>query len=137
MPHNPVKLARAERQYQSALRQVARQVGAFIRGFDPLDPETLPTIDVLLANYAEALKPWAKRTALRMLNEVNHRDIQAWKATASIMSREINKEILTADVGQTFQRLMGEQVDLITSIPLEALPISSIASCPLLTVIIV
>ena len=120
MPHNPVKLARAERQYQSALRQVARQVGAFIRGFDPLDPETMPTIDVLLANYAEALKPWAKRTALRMLNEVNHRDIQAWKATASIMSREINKEILTADVGNTFKRLMDEQVDLITSIPLEA-----------------
>lgn len=120
MPHNPVKLARAERQYQSALRQVARQVGAFIRGFDPLDPETLPTIDVLLANYAEALKPWAKRTALRMLNEVNHRDIQAWKATASTMSREINKEILTADVGNTFKRLMDEQVGLITSIPLEA-----------------
>lgn len=120
MPHNPVKLARAERQYQSALRQVAKQVGAFIRGFDPLDPEVLPTVETLLANYAEALKPWAKRTALRMLSEVNHRDIQAWKATSSVMSREINKEILTADVGQTFKRLMGEQVGLITSIPLEA-----------------
>lgn len=120
MPHNPVKLARAERQYQSALRQVARQVGSFIRAFDPLDPDSLPTMETLLANYAEALKPWAKRTALRMLAEVNHRDIQAWKATASVMSREINREILTADVGNTFRRLMDEQVGLITSIPLEA-----------------
>lgn len=120
MPHNPVKLARAERQYLSALRQVAKQVGAFIRAFDPLDPDSLPTMDVLLANYAEALKPWAKRTALRMLNEVNHRDIQAWKATSSVMSREISKEIMTADVGATFKRLMDEQVGLITSIPLEA-----------------
>lgn len=117
---NPVKMHRAERQFQSSLLQVARQVGAFIKGFDPLDPETLPTINTLLANYAEALKPWAARTAMRMLTEVNNRDIQAWKATASTMSREINREIMTADVGATFKRLMNEQVGLITSIPLEA-----------------
>ena len=91
-----------------------------VNGFPPGDPGVLPTIEQLLRRYAEALTPWAERTAAEMLTEVNRRDESAWMQNAADLSRAVRQEIRTAPTGATMQALMAEQVTLIKSIPLDA-----------------
>lgn len=91
-----------------------------VNGFPPGDPGVLPTIEQLLQRYAEALTPWAERTAAEMLTEVNRRDESAWMQNAADLSRALRQEIRTAPTGATMQALMAEQVTLIKSIPLDA-----------------
>jgi len=91
-----------------------------VNGFPPGDPAVLPTIEQLLQRYAEALTPWAERTAAEMLTEVNRRDESAWMQNAADLSRALRQEIRTAPTGATMQALMAEQVTLIKSIPLDA-----------------
>jgi len=115
-----VKSRRAELRYASQLRKVAKQVGHLISGFPLGDPSALPTIQVMLDRYAEALDPWARRQAQQMLNEVNVRDRDAWMELAADMSRELRREIAEAPTGEVFRGLLEEQVKLIKSLPLEA-----------------
>ncbi len=91
-----------------------------VNGFPPGDPSVLPTIEQLLQRYAEALTPWAERAAAEMLTEVNRRDEKAWMQYSADLSRALRQEIRTAPTGATMQALMGEQVTLIKSIPLDA-----------------
>lgn len=91
-----------------------------VNGFPHGDPGVLPTIEQLLQRYAEALTPWAERAAAEMLIEVNRRDEKAWMQYSAELSRALRQEIRTAPTGATMQALMGEQVTLIKSIPLDA-----------------
>jgi len=117
---NPVRASRAERQYQSSLSQVARQVGSIINGFPPGDPAAEPTINTMLDRYADLLNDWAVSTASKMLAEVNQQDRKAWAVMTENMSKALRDEIRNAPTGQVMQGLLAEQVTLIKSIPLDA-----------------
>lgn len=117
---NPVRTNRAERQYQSSLSQVARQVGSIINGFPPGDPSVEPTITQMLNRYAELLNDWAVSTASKMIVEVNQQDRKAWATLTEQMSQALRQEIRTAPTGQVMQQRLAEQVTLIKSIPLDA-----------------
>ncbi len=117
---NPVRTSRAERQYQSQLSQVARQVGSIINGFPPGDPSVEPTISHMLARYSELLTDWAVSTASKMLVEVDHQDRKAWAVMTENMAKALREEIRTAPAGKAMQGLLTEQVTLIKSIPLDA-----------------
>jgi len=117
---NPVRTSRAEREYVSALSQVARQVGRIINGFPPGDPAFEPTISQMLGRYSEALNDWAVRTASRMLRDVNAQDLATWRRHSEQMSLALRREILTAPTGSAMRGLLAIQVDLIKSIPTEA-----------------
>lgn len=117
---NPVRASRAERQYQSSLSQVARQVGSIINGFPPGDPAAEPTITTMLDRYADLLNDWAVSTASKMLVEVNQQDRKAWAVMTENMSKAPREEIRNAPTGQVMQGLLAEQVTLIKSIPLDA-----------------
>lgn len=117
---NPVRASRAERQYQSSLSQVARQVGSIINGFPPGDPAAEPTITTMLDRYADLLNDWAVSTASKMLVEVNQQDRKAWAVMTENMSKALREEIRNAPTGQVMQGLLAEQVTLIKSIPLDA-----------------
>ncbi|MCS3839400.1 SPP1 gp7 family putative phage head morphogenesis protein [Pseudomonas sp. JAI111] len=117
---NPVRTSRAERQYQSSLSQVARQVGSIINGFPPGDPSVEPTISHMLNRYSELLNDWAISTASKMLVEVNQQDRKAWATLTEQMSQALRTEIRTAPTGMVMQGLLAEQVTLIKSIPLDA-----------------
>lgn len=117
---NPVKTSRAERQYQSSLSQVARQVGSIINGFPHGDPSVEPTISHMLARYSELLTEWAVSTASKMLVEVDHQDRKAWAVMTENMAKALREEIRTAPTGKAMQGLLAEQVTLIKSIPLDA-----------------
>lgn len=91
-----------------------------VNGFPAGDPEYVPTIKQLLRRYAEALTPWAERTAAAMLEDVNRRDAQAWAEHAEEMSRALKIELRSAPTGEAMRALMADQVTLIKSIPLDA-----------------
>lgn len=114
------KTSRAERQYASALRKVAEQVGHMIGAFPPGDPAHVPTITDMLRRYAEALNGWAIATAGNMLAEVNRQDRDAWRAISQEMSRELRDQIQNTPTGELMRTLLAEQVTLIKSIPLDA-----------------
>lgn len=117
---NPVRTNRAERQYQSSLSQVARQVGSIINGFPPGDPSVEPTISNMLNRYAEMLNDWAVSTASKMLVEVNQQDRKAWATLTENMAKSLRDEIRNAPTGRVMQQRLAEQVTLIKSIPLDA-----------------
>ncbi|WP_124376571.1 phage minor head protein [Pseudomonas synxantha] len=117
---NPVRTSRAERQYQTSLSQVARQVGSIINGFPPGDPAAEPTISHMLNRYADLLNDWAVSTASKMLVEVNQQDRKTWATLTEQMSQALRQEIRNAPTGQVMQGLLAEQVTLIKSIPLDA-----------------
>jgi hypothetical protein len=52
-----------------------------------------------------------------MLNEVNRRNVTAWRAYTEEMGSLLRKELATTPVGDIMQDLLAEQVDLITSLP--------------------
>lgn len=112
--------SRAERSYQKALTQVARQVGSIIHGFDPADPAADPMISNILRRYADVLNDWAIATAGRMLADVEQQERKAWAARTEEMGRALRDEIRNAPTGEALRGLMAEQVTLIKSIPLEA-----------------
>jgi SPP1 gp7 family putative phage head morphogenesis protein len=118
--HHAPKTGRAERNFLAHLRGVATHVGHIIKGFDPEDDAMVPTLQQLLRAYADALKPWAVSTVKAMLGEVDARDRDSWRSLGTAISRQLHRDILGAPIGGVMRALLGEQVELITSIPLEA-----------------
>lgn len=119
-PRRLTKPQQAERVYVRQLKRLAEHVGHIIGGFPPGDPATVPTITQMLSAYADALMPWATATAKRMVEDVNQRDLVGWKTASAELSKGLQREIQSADVGATMRRLMAEQVTLIRSIPIGA-----------------
>lgn len=112
---------RAESSYNSRLRQVAKQIGALVKGFDP--DELIKHPDTLLSalkQYSVLLQPWARSVARYMLTDVARRDYRMWQQHSKDISQGIRSELLNAPTGSIYTALMEEQVTLITSLPLDA-----------------
>lgn len=116
---NPTRIIKAERIYGRQLSRLARHIGDIVSGFE-ITPETVPTITSMLRAYAEALTPWARLTAEKMLRDVDNRDREAWRSTGLQISEALRREILSAPTGETMRALLDQQVGLITSLPIEA-----------------
>lgn len=100
---------------------MARQVGLIVKGFDPdilmRDPE--PVLRAL-RKYSELLHPWARSVANLMLADVERRDLRMWQDRSLEISRYMRAELEQAPTGQVYRDLMEGQVELITSLPLDA-----------------
>jgi SPP1 gp7 family putative phage head morphogenesis protein len=73
-----------------------------------------------MIQYADALEPWARRIATKMIGELANRDRDAWRALGNEISTQLHTELREAPIGQRVQELINEQVELITSIPRKA-----------------
>lgn len=109
---------RAEAQYARNLRGVAAQIGKLCEMFK--DPSQSTKLEQVLERYSEMLRPWAKAAAERMLTDVSRRDETAWRAAGQEMGRALREEIRTAPTGEALRAMLAENVDLITSLPLDA-----------------
>ena len=98
---------------------MARQVGNLVESYQS-GIYGLPTLTQLLQAYARELAPWATRIASRMLGDVDARDRAAWSALGNAISAQLHQDIRNAPVGQRMRELLGLQVSLIQSIPIEA-----------------
>lgn len=99
---------------------MAMQIGEIIKDIDPKDLRQADAIQDLMRRYAEALEPWAMRTARAMIEDVNGRDLAQWRSLTSELSKGIRDEIMAAPVGDVMRELLSLQVTLIKSIPLDA-----------------
>ena len=118
---NPwLKSRRIEEDYARQLRGVAREVGRIVNAFPAGEIEYLSELIRSLNAYSEALKPWAKMTARRVLSMVVEQDDDAWKRHSREMGIELRKQIETAPIGETLRKSLDQQVELITSLPIEA-----------------
>ncbi|MGH7970169.1 MAG: phage minor head protein [Limisphaerales bacterium] len=112
---------RAEIAYERQLKRVAKEVGDIIKAQAPGgNPKKADTISRILGRYAELLRPWARRVSERMVAEVSKRDAHAWNETGKRMGRALQEEVRNAPTGAAAAKIMNEQVNLITSLPLEA-----------------
>lgn len=118
---------KAERMYAAQLKRVAATIDNFVRvrmrGLSPEDPQwsaALREVEIMLRGYASMLQPWAQAAANRMLADVNRRDFKAWMAHGAEIGRGLRAEIEAAPTGRVFFEALERQVNLITSLPLEA-----------------
>jgi SPP1 gp7 family putative phage head morphogenesis protein len=122
---NPAKeeFARAKKVelfYAARLRQVAKNVGHLIAGFDLESIDGNVLLLTALRDYAAMLSPWAASVAKRMIGETAARDDKNWRSIAARMGVALRKEIETAPTGEAMRKLLAEQIDLIASLPTEA-----------------
>lgn len=112
---------KAEGAFGRKLRQVAKQVGHIVRGLAPAGVvKDIAPIKEALTKYAALLRPWAASVATSMMSEVGRRDEHAWGEMGREMGRALRSEIRSAPTGSVMKSLLDEQVDLITSLPLQA-----------------
>lgn len=109
-----------ELQYATRMRKIARGVGDLVGAFPPGDPLGLPRLSDLLNQYAKLIQPFAEAMAGAMLAEVARKDQRQWAALSASMGRALKGELASDPTGVTLRRLQGEQIKLITSIPIDA-----------------
>jgi len=108
--------------YASKLRRIARHVADIIRAYPPGDPAGVEAINRYLRDYSYILRPWARQAGALMIAEVSRRDYTAWVRHARMLGRELQREVLTPGTPTSLEvnRILDDQMELITSIPLEA-----------------
>jgi SPP1 gp7 family putative phage head morphogenesis protein len=114
-----VRTSTAERNYEAQLRKVAQVVGRITHTLHT-EHATYGHITQLLQAYADMLIPWARRTAHRMLEDVDYRSKLMWRSMANEISLGIRQQLEHSHVGLTYSSLMDKQVELIRSLPLDA-----------------
>ncbi len=116
------KVRHAENGYSRRLRKLAQHVHDLIYDFITTEeyPNNLSQLVILLERYANIVEPWARSVATRWVAEVARRDEKAWNSYTKNLSFGIQQEIQSAPVGEMLREFLEEQVQLITSLPLEA-----------------
>jgi SPP1 gp7 family putative phage head morphogenesis protein len=115
-----LQVRKVEGRYAQQLRAVGRTVGRLIGAFDIGDQSVIPEMLEMLARYAETLQPWARATARRLIAEISRRDAAAWFKSSRDIGVGLRELIEQAPIGFVAQQLVNDQVDLITSLPIEA-----------------
>ena len=119
-----VQTRRIEARYSRQLRSIANQIGKIVNGWFPPDSEfdlwDVAGLQDALLRYSQRVRPWAKATAARMSAEIASRERRNWSRHSMKLGKGMQREINNAPIGQTLQNFMNEQVELITSLPIEA-----------------
>jgi SPP1 gp7 family putative phage head morphogenesis protein len=119
-------VSNVQRSYGRQLRRIAEQISRIIQHYHPegstapIPPGAMARIEHAMGRYSEAIRPWARASAGRMVAEVNRRNLSAWQRHTSGMAAGIREMIATAPIGTEVQQLLQGQVDLITSLPWDA-----------------
>lgn len=99
-------------------------VGEIIKGY--VNPDStvsnmdFAAIHTALTKYADLILPWARTVARYMLADVARRNEQQWFANSKEMGRALRAELTQAPTGMILAALQDDQVELITSLPLQA-----------------
>ncbi len=110
-----------EKEFGRHLRKIAAKIGHLVEQFDPEVPEEMTELEHMLREYSNLIKPWARAVSRRMLTDVSRKDEREWVKVSATMSSSIKEELhRTSATGKLLRALMGEQVELITSLPLDA-----------------
>lgn len=115
------KAHRAERVYSRYLVSVAQNIQDVVESYAPRGVvKDFGALKATLDEYALILRPWAASIAKRMLSDVADRDAKSWFEMSDVLGTNLRRELRTAPIQGVMGQLLQEQVDLITSLPTEA-----------------
>jgi SPP1 gp7 family putative phage head morphogenesis protein len=110
-----------ESYFARQLRKVSEQVGHLVKGMAPDGViQNQHDLQMALRQYAVVIRPWASIVAERMQADVMLRDEKAWLETAHSLGRELRRELAESPAGMLARQHLADQVNLITSLPLDA-----------------
>jgi SPP1 gp7 family putative phage head morphogenesis protein len=115
-----LKVRRAGSAFERQLTSVSRQVGSIVEGFAESPVTSMAALRAALLRYAEFIRPWARAVTMQMHKRVAKRDLVSWVELGRTMGQELRKEIMYAPTGKAMREALAEQVNLITSLPIEA-----------------
>jgi SPP1 gp7 family putative phage head morphogenesis protein len=110
----------AEMDFLRALRKIARISGNLVENYVENATVNSLALQAASSSYAKSLIPYATRQAMELTGRINRKNLKAWESQAKKIGTSLRLDLSTSLVGQTAQKLIEEQVGLITSIPLEA-----------------
>ena len=115
-----------EREYLHQMRELARHIDHLVRvsvrkdmSVDELN-RVSDRLRNLLRQYSNTITPWANNLAKKMVNRIVSVDERAWIQLSKEMGAELRKEINSAPTKEMIDEFNRKQVELITSLPLEA-----------------
>jgi SPP1 gp7 family putative phage head morphogenesis protein len=121
------KLAsRLEMEYLKSLRAIVKNIDHMTKSMinENMSESELKvaqsSLSKMLNDYGNTIEPWAKANAQKMLNKVAKADEADWVQLGRQIGSELKKELQTAPTGDLLKKFLGEQVSLITSLPIEA-----------------
>ncbi len=121
MPNSFATTRAAERAFELALRRVAKIVAGMIQphvhGARLTDSDQMMR---LLREYAKALAPWAVRVSETMVESVAKNNRKAFESASRKIGATLRGPLAASLEGQTARLLQQRQVELITSLPIEA-----------------
>ena len=111
----------AEQRFARQLRKVSREVAKIVKRFTVNGLiENPKALEAAVKAYSKTIEPWANQVVRRMLDDVNKKNIRAWKNTGKELGRELSAVLSGSEVGATALALQNAQVELITTIPIRA-----------------
>lgn len=114
------KAATIEQRYEKDLKKVGSEMGKLANSHDPNNIESIEDLINELKDYSSKIMDWAKNTANKMLGGLDRQNKKDWESLSSKMSLKMKKELQDADTGKALKRYMDMNVELITSLPLDA-----------------
>lgn len=110
-----------ESEYLRALRQLTRQIDHMVKGMAPNGVVTnSQELEQMLRQYSQTIRPWAKSVAQKMIARIAQKDKSAWIQLGKAMGKALRQELNDAPTGAMLNDFLATQVQLITSLPLEA-----------------
>lgn len=112
---------RIEREYMRTLRYLTRQIDQIVKVMVPVEGvQDTTELQKVLRQYSATIRPWAQAAASKIVTRVAKKDEQSWAQLGRSIGKEIKKELDEAPTGAVLRGYLAEQVNLITSLPLEA-----------------
>lgn len=112
-----------EKEFERALKKIARASGTLVEhhidGDKIVDPKGMAKA---LSDYSRLLTPWAKNQSKKLLMSTLKRmnSDKLYREQAKKIGQMLSSEVFESEIGLVTQSLINEQVNLITSIPIEA-----------------
>lgn len=112
-----------EKEFARALKKIARASGHLVeQHVEGAKLVNEAELKKALADYSRLLKPWAKKQSQKLLGATLKRmaSEKGYREQAKKMNQLLSAELFESETGLLVNSLVNEQVELITSIPLEA-----------------
>ena len=118
----PTKTAANQRWYKKQLLKVVTEVERIAKSASKEEDPIIQAADISgkLSAYSSKLSDWAKEVARKMIVDADEADYATWKKVGQTISNSMRRQLSSDVLGDVYDRLQAEQVELITSLPLEA-----------------
>lgn len=125
---NSTLTKRIEQEYGRDLYNVSRQIDMMVNNFterldiedEKIKIEDISSLINSLQEYSNKLQGWAEKVSSRMVYSLENQDLKQWNQHSKRMTALMKKELTQSDIDRILKGYIDENIQLITSLPLEA-----------------